>query len=112
LVVTEFQEPFAGELGVIVRDDAVGNPKAMDDVSEEQHVLLRSDIGNRTGLDPLGKLVNGDEQVGETPSCSLQGSNQVEPPNGERPCDRNGLQGVSREMGLPCIVLASFAGVY
>jgi hypothetical protein len=57
--------------------------------------LLRSDVGNRAGLDPLGKLVNGDEQVGEAPGCSLQGSDQVEPPNSERPCNGNGLQGVS-----------------
>jgi hypothetical protein len=71
MVIIEFQEPFAGELGTVVRDDTVGNPKAMDDVSEEQRGLLRSDIGNGTGLDPLRKLVNGDEQVGEAPSCSL-----------------------------------------
>jgi hypothetical protein len=83
MVVAEFQEPFAGELGVVVRDDAVGNPKAMDGVGEEQRSLLRSDVGNGMGLNPLGKLVNGDEQVGETPSCSLQGSDQVEPPNSE-----------------------------
>jgi hypothetical protein len=64
------------------------------------------------GLDPLGKLVNGDEQVGEATSCPLQGSDQVEPPNSEWPCDGNSLQGVSREVGLPCIVLAPFAGAY
>jgi hypothetical protein len=40
MVITEFQEPFVGELGVVVHDDAVGNPKAMDDVSEELHSLL------------------------------------------------------------------------
>jgi hypothetical protein len=50
--------------------------------------------------------------VGEAPSCFLQGSDQVEPPNGERPCDRDGLQDMGREMSLPCIVLASFAGAY
>jgi hypothetical protein len=71
MVVAEFQEPFAGELGTIVRDDAVGNPKAMNDVGEEQHGLLRSDVGNGTSLDPLGKHVNGDEKVGEAPSCFL-----------------------------------------
>jgi hypothetical protein len=64
------------------------------------------------GLDPLGKLVDGDEQMGEASGCSLQGSDQVEPPNGERPCDGDGLQGKSREMGLLCIVLAFFAGAY
>jgi hypothetical protein len=35
MVVVELQEPPAGELGAIVRDDAVGNPKAMDDIGEE-----------------------------------------------------------------------------
>jgi hypothetical protein len=64
------------------------------------------------GLDQLGKLVDGDKQVGKAPGCSLQGSDQVEPPNNERPCDENGLQGMSREMVLLCIVLASFAGAY
>jgi hypothetical protein len=50
--------------------------------------------------------------VGEATSYPFQGSDQVEPPNGEQPCDGNRLQGVSWEMGLPCIVLASFAGSY
>jgi hypothetical protein len=35
MVVVEIQETFAGELGVVVRDNAVGNPKAMDDVGGE-----------------------------------------------------------------------------
>jgi hypothetical protein len=40
MVVVEFQEPFVDELGAVVCDDAVGNPKAMDDVGEEQRGLL------------------------------------------------------------------------
>jgi hypothetical protein len=74
--------------------------------------LLRPDAGDRMGLDPLGKLINGDEIVGEATSCLLQGSDQVESPNGKQPCEGNRLQGVSREMGLLYVVLASFAGVY
>jgi hypothetical protein len=35
MVVAEIQKLFASKLGVIVRDDAIGNPKAMDDVGEE-----------------------------------------------------------------------------
>jgi hypothetical protein len=50
--------------------------------------------------------------VGEATSCLLQGSDQVESPNGKQPCEGNRLQGVSREMGLLYVVLASFAGVY
>jgi hypothetical protein len=40
MVVVEIQELLADELGVIVRDDAVRNPKAMDDVGKEQRGLL------------------------------------------------------------------------
>jgi hypothetical protein len=35
MVVVEINKLFIGKLGVVVRDDAVGNPKAVDDVSEE-----------------------------------------------------------------------------
>jgi hypothetical protein len=35
VVVTEFQKLFTSELDAIVRDDAVGNPKAVDDVDKK-----------------------------------------------------------------------------
>jgi hypothetical protein len=35
MVVAEIQKLFTSELGAVVRDDAVGAPKAMDDVGEE-----------------------------------------------------------------------------
>jgi hypothetical protein len=47
----------------------------VDDVGKKEHSLLRPDAGDRTILDPLGKFVNGDEQVGESPNCPFQGSN-------------------------------------
>jgi hypothetical protein len=71
LVVAEIQKLLVDELGAIVRDNAVRNPKAMDDVGEEQHGLLGPDAGDGTGLDPLGKLVDGNKQVGEAPRRSL-----------------------------------------
>jgi hypothetical protein len=74
VVVAEIQKLFTSELGAIIRDDAVGNSKAVDDVSNKEHSLLRPDAGDRTGLDPLGKFVNGDEQVGEATSYPFQGS--------------------------------------
>jgi hypothetical protein len=95
VVVTEILKLFTSELGAIGRDDAVRNPKAVDDVSKKEHNLLRPNAGDRTGLDPLRKFVNGDEQVGEAPNCPFQGSDQVEPPNSEWPRDGNSLQGVS-----------------
>jgi hypothetical protein len=74
VVVVEIQKLFTSELGAIVRDDAVGNSKAMDDVGKKEHNLLRPDAGERAGLNPLGKFVNGNEQVGEAASCPFQGS--------------------------------------
>jgi hypothetical protein len=35
MVVTEIQKLFTGKWGAIVYDDAVRNPKAVDDVGEE-----------------------------------------------------------------------------
>jgi hypothetical protein len=35
MVVAEIQKLFTDELGVVVRDDAVRYPKAMDDVGEK-----------------------------------------------------------------------------
>jgi hypothetical protein len=35
MVVAEIQKLFADKLGAIVRDDAVRNPKAVDDVGKE-----------------------------------------------------------------------------
>jgi hypothetical protein len=84
----------------------------VDNVGEKEHSLLGPDAGDRPGLDPLGEFVDGNEQVGETTSCPFQGSNKVEPPNGEQPCDGDGLQGMSWKMGLSRIVLATFAGAY
>jgi hypothetical protein len=39
----EVQELSAGELGAIVGDDGVWDPKAMDDVGEERHRLFGPD---------------------------------------------------------------------
>jgi hypothetical protein len=43
VVLTEVQELLASELGAIVSDDGVRDPKAMDDVGEERHRLLGPD---------------------------------------------------------------------
>jgi hypothetical protein len=112
VVVTEIQKLFTSKLGAIVRDDTVGNSKAVDNVGEKEHSLLEPDAGDRPGLDPFGEFIDGNEQVGETTSCPFQWPDKVEPPNGKRPCDGDGLQGMSWKMGLSRIVLATFAEAY
>jgi hypothetical protein len=61
VVVAEIQKLFTSKLGAIVRDDTVGNPKAVDDVGEKEHSLLGPDAGDRPGFDPLGEFINGNE---------------------------------------------------
>jgi hypothetical protein len=112
MAVAEIQKLFTSELGAIVCDDTVGDPKAMDNVGKEEHSLLGPDAGDRASLDPLGELVDGNEQVGEAASCPFQGSDKVEPPNGKRPRDGDSLQGVCRKVGLSRIVLTTLAGAY
>jgi hypothetical protein len=87
VVVAEIQKLLTSKLGAIVRDDTVGNPKAVDDVSEKEHSLLGPNVGDRTGLDPLGEFVDGNEQVGEAAGCHFQRPDKVKPPNGKRPRD-------------------------
>jgi hypothetical protein len=43
VVLAEVQELSASELGAVVGDDGVRDPKAMDDVGEERHRLFGPD---------------------------------------------------------------------
>ena len=61
--ITELEKLLSSELCAVVRDDGVWDPKAMDNVKEEQHGLLGLDHGDRSSLYPLCKLVYGDKQV-------------------------------------------------
>ena len=51
--IVELEELLPSELHAVVRDDGVWDSKAMDDVKEEQHGLLRLDHGDRPSLYPL-----------------------------------------------------------
>ena len=66
--VTEVQELFAGELGVVVGYDDVGYPKPVDDVGEEEDGLLKADVRDVSSLDPFGEFVDGHQQMGVS-SC-------------------------------------------
>ena len=112
VVIAEHQELVAGELCPIVSDDGVWNSEPVDDVREEQYCLLGFDLSDRSSLDPLGELVNSYQQVGTAPEGFLQRPNHVQSPHGERPCDGDGLEGLGREVRLPCIVLTSLVGAY
>ena len=107
--IVESEELLFGELRAIVRDNGVRDSKAMDDVEEEQHSLLRLDRGDRPSLYPLCKL---DKQVGIAPGRSFERSDQIEPPDHEWPCDGDYLECFGRQVGLPSVVLTPFIGAH
>ena len=96
VVIAEHQEFLVGELCPIVGDDSVWNSEPMDDVREEQYCLLGFDLSDRSSLDPLRELVDSYQQVGIASGGFLQRPNHVQSPYGERPCDGDGLEGLSR----------------
>jgi hypothetical protein len=71
IVATEAEDLLPCELGVVVGDDQVGDPKAMNDIREEWDHLLGSNVVEGSDLDPLGEFVNGDHLVCEAPGCLL-----------------------------------------
>jgi hypothetical protein len=71
VVIVELQEFSIGELRIVVSDNGIRNPEAVDDIREEQYHLLGFDFGDGASLDPLGELVHGYEQVCVAPGCLL-----------------------------------------
>ena len=71
VVVAKCQEFTTGELCPVIGDDGVRNPEPVDDISEEQHRLLRFDSIDRMSLDPLGELIDRYQQMGIAPGGLL-----------------------------------------
>jgi hypothetical protein len=111
-LVAEFQELSARELGPVVRDDGVGHSEAVDDVGEERHRLLCPKICDGAHLHPLRELVDSNHKVGVALGRLSQGPDDIQSPHDERPCDRDGLQDVRREIGLAGVELEPFAGAH
>jgi hypothetical protein len=108
----EVQELLPSELRAIVDDDGVWDPKAMDDICEERHRLLGPDAGQGSDLNPLGKFVDGDQQVLEAPGCLLQGTDEVQTPYGKRSSDVYCLRGLSGQVHLSHVELTPSTGAY
>jgi hypothetical protein len=59
-------ERVAGELGPVVGDDLVRDPKPTDDGLDELDCILLVDLDHRGCFQPLGELVDGDVQIPES----------------------------------------------
>jgi hypothetical protein len=95
------------EFCAIVGDDGVRNPKLMANIAEEEHGLLRFDLGDWSHFYPLGELVNSNKQVRVSLSAFFRG------PTRSSPQTANGhmigiIWSLSWQMGLPSVVLAPF----
>jgi hypothetical protein len=54
-----------------VGNDGVWDPEAMNNISKEEHRLLRFNSHDRPSLNPLQELIDGDKQVSEAPGRFL-----------------------------------------
>jgi hypothetical protein len=54
-----------------VGNDGVWDPEAMNNISKEEHRLLRFNSRDRPSLNPLREIIDGDKQVGEAPGRFL-----------------------------------------
>jgi hypothetical protein len=64
IVVTEIQEFFSGELSVVAGNDRVRDPEMKNDVLDEIYDLLGANFSQGLRLNPLGKFIDRDKQVG------------------------------------------------
>jgi hypothetical protein len=53
VIITETEELLVGELRVVVSDDGVWDPEAMNNIGKEEHRLLRLDLSDWPSLNPL-----------------------------------------------------------
>jgi hypothetical protein len=100
------------ELGPVVCNDTVGDPKSIDNRLEEGNNSILGDVDHRGSLWPLCELVDGDEEETALADNPGKWSQDVHPPYGEWPGGWNHLQSLSQCVYLLCMELACFVGLY
>ena len=105
----EFCHGALGEVGAIVRYYTLRVAIPVDELAYELGCRLAVALLDWLGLDPLGELVDRDQEVGETGWGLLERAYHVHAPYGEWPCDGDGLECQTREVRLVGILLASDA---
>jgi hypothetical protein len=70
-------------VSVIVGDDRVRDHKIENDVLDEIYCRIGANLSQGPHLDPLSKLIDRDEQVGQAPGRFLEGSQKVQGPHGK-----------------------------
>ena len=81
----------------------------MVNVLDEFGRTLGLEVGNGLELDPLGELVDGDQEVIEAPGSLLELPDHVEAPDRKWLGDGNSLERLGQQVTLLGVVLAPFA---
>jgi hypothetical protein len=74
IIIPEIQELLPGELGAIIGDDGVWDPKTENNVLDKIHHLFGVDLYQGSCLNPLSELVDRNMQVGQVIGCFLEWS--------------------------------------
>ena len=77
MVVAKVQELSPRELGTVVRNDRVWDPEAVDNVGKKQHRLFGPDVGNGSDFNPLGELINCDQDMRVAPGCLFEWPDEI-----------------------------------
>jgi hypothetical protein len=78
-------ECVAGELGPVVSDDPVRDPKPIDDGLDKLDCGLLIDPDHMSPFQPLGEFVDGDIEIPVPSNGPGKWPQDVQPPNSERP---------------------------
>jgi hypothetical protein len=73
------------ELGPVVGDDPIRDPKPADDGLDKFDCGLLIDLDHRGCFRPLGELVDGDVQIPESSDGYGEWTQDVQPPHGKQP---------------------------
>ena len=84
-------EEVTGELRTVVSDDAVRHSEPAQDALDELDRKAVRDGADSFQLCPLSELVDGDLEVAVAPRRSRKRAQDIQPPDRERPRERDGL---------------------
>jgi hypothetical protein len=110
VVISKIQELLPSELGAVVGDEWVGDPKAENNVLDKIHYLFGADFDQGSCVDPLSEFVDRDKQVGQAPGRFLEGFQEIQVPHDKRPHDGDGLELLGWRVDLSHKVLVHPAG--
>jgi hypothetical protein len=101
---------FLDELSAVDGNDGIRDPKSKNDVLDEIYGFLVANFDLELHLDPLSKIIDRDEQVGQALGHLLEGFQKVQTPYGERLGNGDCLEHLGRGVNLSGKILATPTG--